>query len=668
LLWGWVRADEFSVDRRRRTRTSSPGISLPLVLALVVVLVAAFAPLPGTVPPAAGADGDAGASAAPGTAGGEYVAITPVRIFDTRTGVGGVSGPRGGQQVDDVTVTGRDGVPDASAVTAVVINVTATNTTGPSFLTVWPSGEPMPVASNLNVTGNETVANLVTVKVGDNGKVSVFNYAWPLDVVFDIVGYYSSPTGTPGARFHARSPVRILDTRSGAPLGGGHTLALGVTGVAGVPAGASGVVMNVTVTQPTTSGFVTVFPSNVERPFTSNLNFAAGQTVPNLVMVGVPPNGVVDVYSSGGPVHVVVDVVGWYDADRSTESGRYVPLTPARVIDTRASGAIGANGVRNLTLTGNGGVPSIGAGVVVMNTTVTEPTAASYLTVYPQGTAPPNASNLNFLPAETTANLVVVHMSQAGQVSFYNREGSTHVVGDVAGYFTEVTFGFDTCEAPSTQAMATWKAASPYTAIGIYIGGGHRACANTALNNPNWVNTVVAQGWRLIPIYVGLQAPCTSFQFRIMPGDPRSQGSVAADDAVAHAVQAGLSAPAPIYFDMEGYNRNVAGCSNGVMQFIAGWVTRLHQLGWKAGLYSSLTSGIVDQVVAFQLGLPVVDSVWIAAWANPPDPSLYGFPGVPDYYWSPHQRLHQYTGGHSETWGGVTLNIDANVIDGPLAP
>jgi hypothetical protein len=302
-----------------------------------------------------------------------------------------------------------------------------------------------------------------------------------------------------------------------------------------------------------------------------------------------------------------------------------------------------------------------------MNTTVTQPTAPSYLTVYPQGIPTPVASNLNFEPAQTVANLLITHMSQSGFVSLFNREGSTHVVGDIAGYFSEVTFGFDACDAPPVTTMAAWKAASPYTAAGIYIGGGLRACAQSRLN-ANWVSTVVGQGWKLIPTYVGLQAPCTTYRAVINPGIAESQGVVAADDAADKAVALGINGPAPIYFDMEFYDRNVAGCSLGVQQFIAGWVTRLHQRGFTAGLYSSLNAGIVDQYGAYQKGMPIVDALWIAAWAIPPNADLYGFPGLGDQYWAAHQRIRQYIGGHDETWGGVTLNIDTNVIDGPLAP
>ena len=414
----------------------------------VFMAVATIGALGSVMPAHAAGTSEDGVTAQAVGSSGEYIAITPTRILDTRNGLGGISGPRGTGQVDDVTATGIGTVPAAGSVSAVVVNVTVTNTTGDSFLTVWPSGGTKPEASNINFIAGQTVANLATVKTGANGKISLYNHNAPTDVVFDLLGYYSSPTGNAGARFHATAlPTRILDTRSGAALNAGQTFSLGVTaatGVPGVPAGASGIVMNVTVTQSWTSGFLTVFPGGIadgDRPVASNVNFDPGQTVPSLVIVGVPASGVVKLYTSGGPVHVIADVVGWYDGDRSTETGRFVAVSPQRVLDTRTTNQpLGPSEVRDLKVMGAAGVPAIGAGAIVMNTTVTQPTAPSFLTVYQQGIATPAASNLNFVPAQTVANLVITHMSQSGFVSLFNREGSTHVVGDIAGYFSAVSY------------------------------------------------------------------------------------------------------------------------------------------------------------------------------------------------------------------------------------
>jgi len=601
---------------------------------------------------------------------GEFTPVTPARILDTRDGTGGFSTAVGSATTIDVQVAGTGGLP-TTGVAAAVLNVTVTSTTLPSFLTLWPAGQGRPVVSNLNWVPGQTVANLTTVKVGGGGKVSVYNHLGSTDVVIDVVGFYASGTGPSGSRFHPVGPSRYFDTRdTGTPFGQGESRGFQVTGRNGVPAsGVTAVAMNVTVTGSTLGGFVTVSPGDVPTPLASNINFVPGATVPNLVIVRVPPNGLVSFYNRFGSVHLIADVVGWYDQDRLTESGRYVPLDPTRIVDTRNSNAaVGEQSSFAFAVAGFAGVPGTGAGSVVMNVTATEPTADSYLTVYPDGTALPLASNLNYGPGQTVPNLVIGRLGPNGYARAYNRWGSVHVVVDVSGYFTEVTFGFDTCEAPSISTMAAWRSASPFTSVGIYFGGGLRACTNRALQNPAWVNTVVAQGWRLIPIYVGAQAPCTTRSVRIDPANAFAWGVDAANDAAVQATNAGLPVGAPLYFDMEAYDNTDADCSLAVKQFIAGWATRLRELGYRSGFYSSLNSGIADIAKAANEGFATPDAIWVARWNDVPN--IFGFPQdlLPDSLWAAHQRIHQYRGGHPETWGGVTITIDSNAVDGPLAP
>jgi hypothetical protein len=229
-------------------------------------------------------------------------------------------------------------------------------------------------------------------------------------------------------------------------------------------------------------------------------------------------------------------------------------------------------------------------------------------------------------------------------------------------------FGFDTCEAPTVEEMQAWRT-SPYRAIGIYIGGVMRMCGNAALNSPAWVQAVVAQGWHVIPVYVGPQAPCSKFHVRFDAADAVSQGTRAAEDAVSRAVAAGIPAGAPIYFDLEGYNVNDPTCGHAVRAFLTGWTDTLHARGYVAALYSSLTSGIAHATGAFQNpAYSIVDAVWIAAWNDVPN--ILGFPAaiVPDTIWGNHQRIHQFQGDHDELWGGVKLNIDTDVVDGPTYP
>jgi hypothetical protein len=207
--------------------------------------------------------------------------------------------------------------------------------------------------------------------------------------------------------------------------------------------------MNVTITGPTAPSFLTVYPDDVaSRPLASNLNYMPGRTMPILVTVRVPASGVVDFYNLAGNVHVIADVVGYYDDDKATEAGRFIPLVPSRTLDSRETNQpLGPNAYAWLELAGWNGVPATGAGAVVINTTVTGPTAASYLTVFPDDLCEiPLASSLNYSANETVANLSIVRLSHAGDcanavgaIDFYNLAGTVHVIGDVFGYFTDST-------------------------------------------------------------------------------------------------------------------------------------------------------------------------------------------------------------------------------------
>ena len=249
---------------------------------------------------------------------------------------------------------------------------------------------------------------------------------------------------TEGA-FHPLAPARILDTRAGvgapaARLGPGGTINLQVSGAGGVPRGATSVVMNVTVTEPTAGSYLTAWPASERRPLASNLNYVAGQTVPNLVTVRIGLEGKVSLYNLAGSTHIIADVAGWYGVDYGDAGSRYTPVTPARVLDTRTgvgalAGKLGPSGTLGLQVTGRGGVPASGVSAVVLNVTVTEPTAGSYMTAWPAGQARPLASNLNYLAGQTVPNLVVVKVGAGGVVNLYNLAGATHVIADVAGWF-----------------------------------------------------------------------------------------------------------------------------------------------------------------------------------------------------------------------------------------
>jgi hypothetical protein len=228
--------------------------------------------------------------------------------------------------------------------------------------------------------------------------------------------------------------------------------------------------------------------------------------------------------------------------------------------------------------------------------------------------------------------------------------------------------GFDACTAPSPTAMQAWLANSPYRAVGIYVGGISRGCAQPELT-ASWVSQQAAAGWALIPTYVGLQAPCTGFTNKIDPASAPSQGRAAAEDAVASASSLGIGAGSVIYFDMEAYSTTDTACRQAVLTFLSNWSTRLHELGYLSGVYSSANSGIRDLVGVYDSSAFVrPDHVWFARWDGV---ATVSDPVIPATAWPDHQRIKQYQGGHNETWGGVTINIDTDYLDvaaGPVPP
>ena len=401
---------------------------------------------------------------------GEYTPLAPARILDTRTGLGH-SGAVGAGQAITVAVTDTGGVPD-KAVAAVVLNVTVTGPTKASFLTIYPAGVNRPTASNLNFAAGKTIANLVVAKVGTNGNIKAYNQAGSTHVIFDVVGWYGgtmpADDADTGTLLRPLSPARILDTRSGVghlgAVGPASAITVDVTGVGNVPnTGVAAVVINVTATASTQASFLTIYPTGVNRPTASNLNFAAGQTVPNLVIAKVGSDGKIRVYNAAGSTHVIFDVVGWYGPGDASKGGQITPLRPARILDTRTgvghSGAVGAESAITVDVTGFGGVPNSGVSAVVINVTAVTPTKASFLTIYPTGVNRPTASNLNFVAGQTVPNLVVAKVGSDGKIKAYNKAGSTHVIFDVVGWFAKAgTAPADTTARPRIADGTSLKA------------------------------------------------------------------------------------------------------------------------------------------------------------------------------------------------------------------
>jgi hypothetical protein len=503
--------------------------------------------------------------------------VTPSRVLDTRTGVGAPAAPVGPGSSIDVQITGLAGVP-VTGVDSVVMNLTVTGPTAPSYITAWPTGAARPTTANLNFTPGQTVPNLVVIKVGAGGKVSLFNNAGSAHLIADVTGWYST-----GSQFISIVPQRLLDTRSGqggviGPTSG--EVDVSVLGVAGVPtSGVTAVVVNVVAVEPTSDTFLTVWPNGFSRPDTANLNVRRFEIRPNLVVVKVGTEGKISYFNGSGRTHVVLDVFGYitggtrltevldsvdanvnswsestrqvqgtarfnsltyagnlfssttpswteynlgrswktlattlsFDDINSTASSRvrfrilgdgvellnrtltfgqtvdvsvnvtnvlrlrfevfnantngnpnsfypvfatpllttsasppplvdeYRALVPSRILDTRTGvgagqGRVGAEGVVELQVLGRGGVPLSGVGAVVLNLAVTDPSTSGYITAWPTGIARPLAASANFVGGETVSNTIAVPVGANGRISFFNSAGFTHVIADVQGW------------------------------------------------------------------------------------------------------------------------------------------------------------------------------------------------------------------------------------------
>ncbi|MFE9689701.1 glycoside hydrolase domain-containing protein [Micromonospora sp. NPDC005806] len=243
-------------------------------------------------------------------------------------------------------------------------------------------------------------------------------------------------------------------------------------------------------------------------------------------------------------------------------------------------------------------------------------------------------------------------------------------VGPQPGTYTGL--GFDACTAPSSAAMQAWRANSPYQAVTIYFGGEDRGCAQPNLT-ADWVATQAAAGWHLVPMYVGLQSPCrntTRAKMALDPTQAAAQGRAQADDAVVQAQSLGLPRESVLVFDMENYATGDVACTTAVTSFMSAWTARLHDQGYLSGFYSSMASGVADQVAAYnKAGYVRPDYLHFARWrledptADPMIQATVDDPDVPAGYWSPKRRMKQHVGPHDETYGGVTINIDGDFLD-----
>ena len=386
-------------------------------------------------PPAATAarSADPGLPPAASPAAGTYRAVHPTRLVDTRT----TSARLGPGERLVVPVLGRAGVP-LTGVGAVQLHVTAVGAAGSSRLTVHPSGEAAPATSSLYYGRVLPVANTVLARPGADGSVVVTNGSSSVDVMVDAVGWYAASPGTGTAGVHAVAPTRVFDSRAAGRAVRKTPATVRVVGGT-VPSGVTAVVANLTTVEASASGLpVQSWASGQPRPTTSNGNTVKGQAVATQVVVGVGSNGRIALATARGRTHVIVDVVG-YVVGTGSSGGYLRPVSPVRLVDTRAKGVPLASGRRlSQRVVGRRGIPLGASAALVTITSVPGPRATGTLVAVGNGERRPSTSHLNARADVPVSRQVVVPLGVDGGIAVARAGGNGHVVIDLVGYVTAV--------------------------------------------------------------------------------------------------------------------------------------------------------------------------------------------------------------------------------------
>jgi RHS repeat-associated protein len=410
---------------------------------------------------------------------GAYSPVAPTRIVDTRNGTGTCS-PSPCARVPansilTVQVGGQGGIP-TSGVSAVVLDVTATNTSDTSNVTVYQTGTTKPNAPNVQFYSGSTESNLVVVPPSSNGEITIATASAAVDLTVDVHGFYVDNTSTSGSYYNAVTPTRIMNTDdqtgtcSPSPcntLQANSPVAVHVTGTGGVPSsGVTAVAVDATAYDPDNGGQLTLWASTDTQPATPNLNFGSHQKAV-LAIVKVGSDGNIKINSNvGGGTHVALDIQGWYGNGGSA----YHPVTPARVLDTRngtgtcsptACARIPAWQSLTVQIAGQGGIPATGANAVTA--TLSSVNCSGNVTIYPSGTSFPGTPNVYRACGSDFANTVNLKLGNDGKLVITTQNNATDVYLDVTGYYT--TAAQVSIYAYNADGLRTQKATPDQTTI-----------------------------------------------------------------------------------------------------------------------------------------------------------------------------------------------------------
>lgn len=390
--------------------------------------------------------------------GGVFTPATG-RILDTAKGTGGFSTPMEAGKYRTIKVAGLAGVPDDGSVGAVSLN--ATVGTAPGYGTLF--GRPNADTSRTSMliyNGNtgEYVSNTATVAVGADGTIQIMAET-SARVILDVQGYYTANTdGTAAGGFVPVAGKRFVDTRSGlgapkATIAPGKSVDVQVTGANGVPAGASGAVVNLIAINSTSSdGNLTPYAAGSTKPQNS-LHYTPSATTSIQAQVGLSADGKMTIANASSTVNLVIDLQGYFTAAGKTGAS-FTPGT-GRAYDSRATGntALAKNETRSIQIAGTAGVPVMGSGItaVVLTLIVAHGGSDGRAALWADGATKPDTTSINFQADEIRTNTVTVPLGANGKISLNNVADATNYVIDVQGWYTNPTAPAITCSTSVTD-------------------------------------------------------------------------------------------------------------------------------------------------------------------------------------------------------------------------
>ncbi len=374
-----------------------------------------------------------------------FVPVTPCRVVDTRNANGAFGGPSMAAASTRSFAIPQSGCGIPATAQAYSLNVTVAPHGPLSYLTLWPAGQPQPVASTLNSFGGQVVANAALVPAGTSGAVSVY-VTDPTDVILDIDGYFDSSSGAASYSFYPATPCRVADTRAANGMFGGPTMQAGQSRAfpipaagCGIPSTASAYSLNATVVPRGYLGYLTTWPTGVTQPVVSTLNSPTGKVVANAAIVPAGTSGAISVFVTD-PTDAVLDINGYFGLPGGAGELSFYPVTPCRVADTRnpagpfGGPVMGAGTARSFAIPASAcNIPALAA-AYSMNVTVVPSAALGYLTAWPTGMTQPVVSTLNSPDGSVVANAAIIPAGTGGAISLFVTD-QTNVILDINGYF-----------------------------------------------------------------------------------------------------------------------------------------------------------------------------------------------------------------------------------------